>query len=418
MNLEDITTDIKKKNKATHKIVILCGEDHTPCGFFPSMAESEQSMYKMCAKPLFIQSGKQIALVQCLENAGIKSKKIILSGEGDLARSDRTPIFADLGIKSYDDLKRGVFIKAPSSVTLEMRRGGFEKASMNPNDLNPAYAADIIKKFSENPSAEAMLFTVGSFHLLTDTIEQVLIGMGPMRQMNFHVIKVYAEPKNGAFDGAMQNIGQFPRAMKSAIFGNPSVSPEIMKNAFKQLRLNHRLMGDDLYFDNLCRKVIFDTIRMGSMKIPGMRMLPKRMELFAMPGCSEKVKIVGLKSESAKSLNGKTGQIVAVQNNIPFDGYNRFQVKIGDVIKSLKPMNLQLLLDDNKEKGEGPPTTEELYKEALNENSPLSLSGGRKRQSRRRKSRKTRKFRRKSRKRRKSRRKKTRKRKSKKKKRR
>ena len=417
MNLEGITADIKK-NKATHKIVILCGEDHTPCGFLGSMAASEQSMYKMCAKPLFIQSGKQIALVQCLENAGIKSKNIILSGEGDLASSDQTPIFADLGIKSYDDLKRGVFIKAPSSVTLAMRRGGYTSASMNPNDLNPAYAADIIKKFSENPSAEAMLFTVGSFHLLRDTIEQTLIGMGPMRQMNFHVINVYAEPKNGAFDGAMQHIGQFPRAMKSAIFGNPSVSPEIMKNAFKQLRLNHRLMGDDLYFDNLCRKVIFDTIRMGSMKMPGMRMLPKRMELFAMPGCSEKVKIGGLKSESAKSLNGKTGQIVSVKNNIPFDGYNRFQVKIGDVMKSLKPMNLQLLIDDDKEKGEGPPTTEELYKEELDENSPLSLSGGRKRQSRRKKSRKTRKFSRKSRKRRKSRRKKTRKRKSKKKKRR
>ena len=417
MNLEGITADIKK-NKATHKIVILCGEDHTPCGFLGSMAASEQSMYKMCAKPLFIQSGKQIALVQCLENAGIKSKKIILSGEGDLASSDRTPIFADLGIKSYDDLKRGVFIKAPSSVTLAMRRGGYPSASMNPKDLNPAYAADIIKKFSENPSAEAMLFTVGSFHLLRDTIEQALIVMGPTRQMNFHVIKVYAEPKNGAFDGAMQHIGQFPQAMKSAIFGNPSVSLEIMKNAFKQLRLNHRLMGDNLYFDNLCRKVIFDTIRMGSMKIPGMRMLPKRMELFAMPGCSEKVKIGGLKSESAKSLNGKTGQIVSVKNNTPFDGYNRFQVKIGDVMKSLKPMNLQLLIDDDKEKGEGPPTTEELYKEALDENSPLSLSGGRKRQSRRRKSRKTRKFRRKSRKRRKSRRKKTRKRKSKKKKRR
>ena len=92
--------------------------------------------------------------------------------------------------------------------------------------------------------------------------------------------------------------------------------------------------------------------------------------------------------------------------------------KSGDVMKSLKPVNLQLLIDDNKEKGEGPPTTEELYKEALDENSPLSLSGGRKRQSLRRKSRKTRKFRRKSRKRRKSRRKKTRKRKSKKKKRR
>ena len=63
-----INNDIKK-NKATHKIVILCGEDHTPCGFLGSMAASEQSMYKMCAKPLFIQSGKQIALVQCLENA-------------------------------------------------------------------------------------------------------------------------------------------------------------------------------------------------------------------------------------------------------------------------------------------------------------------------------------------------------------
>ena len=51
----------------------------------------------MCAKPLFIQSGKQIALVQCLENA--IGKKIILSGEGDLW-SDETPIFADLGINS------------------------------------------------------------------------------------------------------------------------------------------------------------------------------------------------------------------------------------------------------------------------------------------------------------------------------
>ena len=400
MNLESITADIKK-NKATHKIVILCGEDHTPCGFLGSMAASEQSMYRMCAKPLFIQSGKQIALVQCLENAGIKSKKIILSGEGDLARSDETPIFADLGIQSYNDLKRGVFIKAPSSVTLAMRRGGYPSASMNPNDLNPAYAADIIKKFSENPSAEAMLFTVGSFHLLRDTIEQTLIGMGPTRQMNFHVIKVYAEPKNGATDEALQHIGQFPPAMKSAIFGNPRVSLEIMKNAIKQLRLNHSLIGDDLYFDNLCRKVIFDTIRMGSMKIPGMRMLPKRMELFAMPGCAEKVKIVGLKSESAKPLNGKTGQIVSVKNNIPFDGYNRFQVKIGDVMKSLKPMNLQLLVDDHKEKVEGPPTTEELYKEALDENSPLSLSGGRKRQSRRRKSRRRKSRRRKTKKRRK-----------------
>ena len=70
-------------------------------------------------------------------------------------------------------------------------------------------------------------------------------------------------------------------------------------------------------------------------------------------------------------------------------------------MKSLKPMNLQLLVDDPKEKVEGPPTTEELYKEALDENSPLSLSGGRKRQSRRRKSRRRKSRRRKTKKRRK-----------------
>ena len=336
--LKDITSKVQEGLGENKKIIILNGEDHVPTGQAPSGDLMIQMFAQKCGKPLFIEAGKQIALIQCLERAGIRPNEICLLGEhDDVDYLDIKYYFSAMGFREYSLLKNISHHK--SGISRTDRQGGAVSS-------NRAYAKDIIAKLLLDRNNKGMVFSIGSMHLLetSDIIEKGVIKLGKEKGLDIKVIKTFSDNGSAFSDYPLKVV--VPTEHRKMMLGKKMSDKKLKKHLetkyFPNLMLDTN--GSDKYFENLCKKVLFEEIRSPH------RQIETRMQFFTMPNCTKTVvKIEGLKSPVGMKLNGQIATLQGVANSTPFIGYERYKCAVdtedGTLVKKIKPINLQLVLE-------------------------------------------------------------------------
>ena len=389
--LKDITKKVQEGLSENKKIIILNGEDHVPTG--GANGDEMRSMFKQqCGKPLFIEAGKQIALIQCLERAGIPPNEICLLGEyPDVKSIDTAEFFSAMGFREYSLLKN--ISHYGSNIRKEDREGGAVSGDR-------LYVSDIIMALGRDRNKKGMVFSIGTIHLLGDFIEKWVIKLGKQQGFDIKVIKTFSDNGSLFSDNPLKDI--IPRPFREMVFGKNMSDKELQKHLNTKYFPNiHN--DNNKYFENLCKKVLFEEIKLAT--IESHRKISTRMQLFTMPNCPKTVvKIEGLTSDAAKKLNGQKATLQGVKNSQPFTTYERYICTINNKDGStrsvkIRPIKLQLVLEPDPQLSfplapfrRQYPKKEELYQHALD-----NLEGGKRRRKITKKRRKKRQRRRKNR---------------------
>merc|ERR1712127_644001 len=158
-----------------------------------------------------------------------------------------------------------------------------------------------------------MVFSIGTIHLLGDFIEKWVIKLGNQQGFDIKVIKTFSDNGSLFSDKPLKDI--IPRPFREMVFGKNMSDKELQKHLDTKYfpNINNK---NNKYFENLCKKVLFEEIKLAIIK--SHRMISTRMQLFTMPNCPKTVvKIEGLTSDAGKKLNGQKATLQGVKNSEP-----------------------------------------------------------------------------------------------------